>query len=419
MRLALDHARHFWEPEAFEKKAAEAARIRGRLYAGGGEDADTLGWISCEAAAGKLNSLKDKAQEVYKQADVLVVVGVGGSNQAARAVIEALPHKGPAILYAGNTLSPFDLSRVLDQIEGKNVYLHVIAKNFETLEPGSHYRVLRSFLKKWYTPGQMAERVVITGTENTRLHEIARENGHLFLPFPKDIGGRYSAFSPVALFPLASAGLDIQAYLEGGAQMEASLRRGEADHPALMYAAARNCLYERGFDVEQLVAFEPRFQYFSMWWRQLFGESEGKEHKGIFPCQAIYSEDLHAIGQYLQEGRRCLMETFLDVLDPGTSVVVPEDVAFRDGFDYLAGQDFAGINRKAQEATISAHSEGGVPCLRLTTEKLNERAMGELFYFFMAACAVSGKLLGVNPFDQEGVEAYKRSMFTALGKPTK
>ena len=376
-----------------------------------------LGWMDCmEATEGYVQAVKEKAAEWQSFADVLVVVGVGGSNQAARGVIDALgTEKGLDIVWAGNTLSAWELDRILRSLEGKSVVMHVIAKNFETLEPGSHYRVLRNWMEARYDEKEMARRVVLTGTKGSRLHEMAKERGHLFLPFPGPIGGRFTAFTAVGLLPIAAAGLDIDAYLKGGLDMQAEVNAKD-DNIAFQYAAWRNGLLPEGFDVEMLVAFEPRFERLARWWRQLFGESEGKDGKGIFPAYSMYSEDLHSIGQYVQDGRRCIMETFVAVEDDGAELPVPADRESRDGFDYLEGRDFTFINRAAEKATLTAHSEGGVPCAVMTVGKVDEYAFGQLYYAFMAACAVSGRLLDVNPFDQEGVENYKRSMFAILGK---
>ena len=374
------------------------------------------GWLDCMTATeGYLDAVKEKAKEWREIADTLVVVGVGGSNQAARGVIDALGARGMDVVWAGNTLSAYELQRTLERLEGRSVVMHVIAKNFETLEPGSHYRVLRRYMEQRYDEKEMARRVVLTGTVGSRLHEMAKERGHLFLPFPVPIGGRYTAFTVVGLLPIAAAGLDVDAYLRGGMDMQRRILE-EENNPAFAYAAWRNALGSAGFDTEMLVSFEPRFERLARWWRQLFGESEGKDGKGIFPAYSIYSEDLHSIGQYVQAGPRRMLETFICVRDDGGCVPVPEDKAARDGFDYLDGRDFTFINDAAQRATIAAHSEGGVPCAVLTMERVDEYAMGQLYYMFMAACAVSGQLLGVNPFDQEGVEAYKRSMFAILGK---
>ncbi|MDL2232275.1 glucose-6-phosphate isomerase [Ruminococcaceae bacterium OttesenSCG-928-L11] len=374
------------------------------------------GWLEPMADGPAYRHMLEKAAAVRADADVFVIVGVGGSNQAARAVIKALQPYGdkPEILYLGNTLSPAYIASTLARLEGKSVYINVIAKNFETLEPGSHFRILREYMGRRYDKAEMAKRVILTGTYGSRLEEIATENGYTFLEFPVAVGGRYSALTPVGLFPMAVAGIDVHALLRGGQAMKTALRGG--DPSAVRYAALRNACLRNGFDVEVLAFFEPRLHYFAKWWVQLFGESEGKDKQGIFPAEGCYSEDLHSLGQYMQDGRRNLLETFIRVADPGSSVIVRPDSEFRDGFDYLDNKDFGEINRCAEQATIEAHTAGDVPCMTVDLERIDAESMGALFYFFMVACAVSGQLMGVNPFDQEGVEEYKRSMFRGLGK---
>ncbi len=380
------------------------------------QEADVKGWMQPMAQDGAYYDMMAKADEIRKSADAFVLVGVGGSNQAARAVIKALQRPGtPEIIYAGNTLSAPALQKVLRQLNDKrSIYINVIAKNFETLEPGSHFRVLRKYLERRYTKEGAAQRIILTGTYGSRLEEIAKENGYTFLEFPVPVGGRYSVLTPVGLFPMAVAGIDIPLLLQGALRMK-ELLQGD-DHPAIQYAALRQTLYRQKFDIEVLASFEPQLEYYAKWWVQLFGESEGKEKQGVFPTAVNYSEDLHSLGQYMQDGRRNLMETFLSVGEPDGSVVVEPDPGFGDRFDYLDNMDFLEINRAAEAATIRAHFEGGVPCFRLLLPRLDEFSFGQIFYFFMIACAISGKTAGINPFDQEGVEAYKRSMFRMLGK---
>lgn len=375
-----------------------------------------LGWTDCQnATEGNVGIVTEKAKEWRSIADTLVVVGVGGSNQAARGVIDALQPKGMNVVYAGNTLSAYELSQTLTKLEGKSVVMHVIAKNFETLEPGSHYRVLRHWMQQRYDQKEMARRVVLTGTIGSSLHAIAKEQGNLFLPFPTEVGGRFTAFTVVGLLPIAVAGLDVDKYLQGGTDMQHRVETDPAN-PAFAYAAWRNFYREQGFDLEMLTSFEPRFERLGRWWRQLFGESEGKEGKGIYPSCSIYSEDLHSVGQYVQEGPKRMMETFVCVKNDGAKLDFPKEENMADGFDYLNGRDFTFINKAAEKATLQAHQEGGVPCACFSVDQVDEYAFGQLYYAMMAACAVSGRLLGVNPFDQEGVEAYKRSMFRILGK---
>lgn len=415
--LDLTGIRNFIEEEELSAEKARAAAICRELYEK--EDKEqVLGWRTEEASVVDLEEIRTKAREIREKADVFVIVGVGGSNQAARAMIEGLKKADrPEIMYLGNTLSPWTIRRKLDKLEGKSVYIDVIAKNFETLEPGSHFRILRQWMEKYYGSQEISGRIVVTGTEGSRLWEIAKEKGYQFLHFPESVGGRYSAFTPVCLLPAAVAGLDIEAYLAGMQEARERCQKEPENNPAVNYGAVRHLLYRKGYDIELLVSFEPRYEFFAKWWVQLFGESEGKEQKGIFPAWAIYSEDLHSMGQYLQDGRRNLMETFLTVEDMEASVVIDPCPQYGDGFDYLDYKDFADINRAAQKATWEAHIAGGVPCIRFQADKVWEKSFGELYYYFMVSCAISGTLSGVNPFDQEGVEAYKKSMFRFLGKP--
>ncbi len=403
--------------DEMDRKVQKAGEICRDIISNFDKDKGLKGWLDPYHAQPVMDKMQSKAEEIGKNADIFILLGVGGSNQAARAVIKALPkNRKPAILYAGNTLSASYLSNILEVIKDKSVYINVIAKNFETLEPGSHFRVLRKAMEQRYTPEEMARRVILTGTVGSRLEEIADENGYLFLPFPQEIGGRYSAFSPVGLFPMMVAGLDTGLLLEGVNRMKDEIVQKPGDNPAVRYAAYRSLAYDKGYNIELLAAFEPQLEYFIKWWIQLFGESEGKDGKGIFPAGVVYSEDLHSMGQYLQDGRRNLLETFITTADPQASVKVVPDKHFRDGFDYLDDMDFTDINRAAEQATMDAHTKGGVPCASLEIGRIDEETFGKLFYFFMMACAISGKLMGVNPFDQEGVEEYKRSMFKALGR---
>ncbi|NLM74039.1 MAG: glucose-6-phosphate isomerase [Clostridiaceae bacterium] len=415
--LNLDNALKFLDYKEFEQKILRAGEICSDIINNPESDKGMKGWISTESNLPVMDQLKSKAEEIRENADVFILVGVGGSNQAARAVIKALQKDiKPKVLYAGNTLSAHYLSKLLDEIQDQSVYINVIAKNFETLEPGSHFRVLRKVLESRYSKEEMARRIILTGTHGSRLEEIAKENGYLFLPFPKDIGGRYSAFSPVGIFPVMVAGIDTDSLIRGVNLLKKHIYNNPENNIAVQYAAYRNLAYEKGFDIEVLASFEPRLEYFIKWWIQLFGESEGKDKKGIFPSGVIYSEDLHSMGQYLQDGRRNLIETFIKIKDPQASVIIPPDRDFIDGFDYLDRMDFVRINQAAEKATIEAHTNGGVPCAVLELQRIDEKSFGMLFYFFMIACAISGKLMGVNPFDQEGVEEYKRSMFKALGR---
>ncbi|MBR2822931.1 MAG: glucose-6-phosphate isomerase [Clostridia bacterium] len=405
------------EAELFQAMK-DAAPILARAQAGEAKYADSQGWLDLDKWAGDrwLKEIEALADRVRKTSDAFVLIGVGGSNNAARSVIEALADgSGCEIIYAGNTLSPHALNKMLRSLEGKDYCIDCIAKNFETLEPGSSFRILREAMAKKYSPEEAARRTICTGTYGSSLEELCRAEGYTFVPFPTDVGGRYSAFSYVGLLPMAVAGIDIRALVRGGAEMAARLHaEGAESNLALRYAALRNLYNRKGYTLEMLASFEPQFRWFNKWWVQLFGESEGKDGKGIFPVAGEYSEELHAVGQYLQDGAPLMFETFLDVEEPTDHLIIHAD-GKRDFFDYLNEKDFWDINRAAFEATVTAHS-GKMPCVLLKVGALDASHFGQLFYFFQFACYLSGEILGINPFDQPGVEAYKGWMFKALGK---
>lgn len=378
----------------------------------------SLGWHNVNEWAGEawLDKYETLASEIREEADALVVIGIGGSNQAARAVYEALGRKNNVeIIWAGNSISAYSINEVLASLEEKkNVYVDCIAKNFETLEPGIAFRVMREFLRKRYGDSY-SDHVIVTFTENTHSWRMAEEKGYRILPFPMNIGGRFTALSPICLFPLAVAGFDIRKMAEGAEEMERTLKSDcSKENIALKYATARTMLKEKGKSVELLSYFEPRFYRFAKWWKQLFGESEGKDDKGLLPMDTCYSEDLHSLGQFVQDGSPMLFETFLSLRDSGASCILHGDDV-DDGFKYLDEKDFSVINKAAYEATLSAHSRR-FPCLILEMEKMDEEVFGSLFYFFQFACYVSCNITGVNPFDQNGVEDYKKDMFRLLGK---
>ena len=377
-----------------------------------------LGWKNVDDWAGSeaLASLEQLAAEVRQTADTFVLVGVGGSNNAARAVIKGLPSDGKmSVLYGGNTLSPYDINKLLGELENKSFYINVIAKNFETLEPGSGFRILRHRMEALYGRDGAANRIICTGTRGSYFEELCRKEGYRFLTFPETIGGRYSALCDVGLFPMAVAGINIRQLVAGAKDMQNRLLTAKGtDNPALYYAAVRNLLYTAGYRIEMLAAFESRFRYFAKWWIQLFAESEGKDGKGLYPVFAEYSEDLHSVGQFVQEGTPVIFETFLEIRNQDACCVLSTDHV-DDRFGYLDGTDFWDINKSAYEATVSAHS-WILPGFRLRVDNLDAYHFGQLFYFFFFSCYLSAVLLGVNPFNQPGVEAYKQGMFTALGK---
>lgn len=419
--LSYTDSRPALAPGELEARLKAAAPILEEVKAGEERYAGSLGWLSVDECAGeeRLDFLLAEAARVRGMADAFVVIGIGGSNQASRAAVKALrPKDGPAILWAGNTISAAETRRLLEELDGyRSIVIDCIAKNFETLEPGIAFRVLRAYLEERYGVEEAARRIYATGTPGSSLDALCRENGYTFLTFPERVGGRYSVGTDVGLFPMAVAGVDVRALVQGMRDMRGRLFSEPAqDNLALRYACLRNLFYEHGYALEMLAFFEPRLSYFSRWWVQAFAESEGKEGKALYPVAACNSEDLHATGQFIQQGSPILFETFLTVVDPGASVALPADRK-GDGFDYLTGRDFREINDIACRATMQAHAERGIPCLELRVPKLDAHTMGELFYFFLFACYLSCRVLGVNPFDQPGVENYKGYMFKNLGKP--
>ena len=407
--------------EALEQRLQAAAPLLAEVLAGEEQYQDNLGWFSVDEAAGpeRVDFLLEQAARVRADADAFVVIGIGGSNQAARAVVKALrPENGPAILWAGNTISACETARLLKELDGyQSVYIDCIAKNFETLEPGISFRVLRHYLEQRYGQAEAAKRIFATGTPGSTLHQLCIDNGYTFLTFPERIGGRYSVGSDVGLFPMAVAGVDVKALVQGMRDMREELHAAPAgENLALRYACLRKWMLEQGLSLEMLAFFEPRLDYFAKWWIQLFAESEGKDGTGLYPVVSSNSEDLHSIGQFIQQGSPILFETFVTVRARDASVVLPATDK-KDYFDYLTGRDFWDINDTARRATMRAHSEGGIPCLELSIPAIDAHTLGELFYFFLFSCYLSCKLVGVNPFNQPGVESYKGYMFKNLGKP--
>ena len=407
--------------EVLDQRVRAAAPLLAGGLGGGGEHRGNLGWFSVDEAAGpeRVDFLLEQAARVRADADAFVVIGIGGSNQAARAVVKALrPENGPAILWAGNTISACETARLLKELDGyQSVYIDCIAKNFETLEPGISFRVLRRYLEQRYGQAEAAKRIFATGTPGSTLHQLCIDNGYTFLTFPERIGGRYSVGSDVGLFPMAVAGVDVKALVQGMRDMREELHAAPAgENLALRYACLRKWMLEQGLSLEMLAFFEPRLDYFAKWWIQLFAESEGKDGTGLYPVVSSNSEDLHSIGQFIQQGSPILFETFVTVRARDASVVLPATDK-KDYFDYLTGRDFWDINDTARQATMRAHSEGGIPCLELSIPAIDAHTLGELFYFFLFSCYLSCRLVGVNPFNQPGVESYKGYMFKNLGKP--
>lgn len=419
--LSFVDSKQVLAPGELEQKMQDAAPILAVAVAGDPKYDAFLGWRLVDESAGpeRVEFLMEQAQRVRADADALVVIGIGGSNQSSRAAIKALrPEGGPDILWAGNTISASEMVRTLKELDGyRSVYIDCIAKNFETLEPGIAFRVLRQYLERRYGAEEASRRIFATGTPGSTLHQLCQDNGYTFLIFPDQVGGRFSVISDVGLFPMAVAGIDIRALTQGMRDMRDHLFSQRAEENlALKYACLRKLMLEHGYSLEMLSFFEPRLDYFAKWWVQTFAESEGKNDTALYPVTASNSEDLHATGQFVQQGSPILFETFVEVRAHDASVLMPRDEK-KDYFDYLEGMDFWQINDVARQATMAAHSERGIPCLNFSIPAIDAHTLGELFYFFLFSCYLSCELLGVNPFDQPGVENYKGYMFKTLGKP--
>ncbi len=389
---------------------------------------DFLGWLDLPENYDKeeFARIKQAATKIRNNSDVLVVIGIGGSYLGARAVMEAvksaqynLSCKGsPQVFFTGNSVSPAALGDILAICEDKDISVNVISKSGTTTEPAVAFRIFKGLLEEKYGTDGAKERIFAT-TDKARgtLKDLADKEGYETFVVPDDVGGRYSVLTAVGLLPLAAAGLDIDALMAGASAAMKELDTAEPTNHCYRWAAARNILYRKGKEVEVMCSYEPDFAMMNEWYKQLFGESEGKDQKGIFPASCIFTTDLHSMGQYLQDGRRFLFETVVKVKNLRHSVNVPTSEVDFDGLNYLAGQSISHVNDMALQGTILAHSDGGVPVALLETDSFSEHDVGYLIYFFEKACAISGYILGVNPFDQPGVESYKKNMFALLGKP--
>ncbi|SHE51998.1 glucose-6-phosphate isomerase [Alkalibacter saccharofermentans] len=421
--ITIDYSylKSFISGEDVNNEIKDNRKVIEDIIKGKADNENVLGWIDVDKHAGEelIQRIEKTAKNIRETSDAFLLIGVGGSNQGARAAIKAFDkEQKPEIIYTGNTLSPIYMNKVLKDIEEKSVYANIIAKNFATLEPGISFRMIRNKMESMYGRDDAAKRIIATGSPNgSSLENLSNEKGYEFYDFPEDIGGRYSVITAVGLLPMAVAGIDIREVVRGAKDMAKSIKTLPLEeNPAVVYPAIRNILYKKGYSVEVLAHFEPLFEYFTKWWVQLFGESEGKDNKGIFPAACSFSEDLHSLGQYIQDGKKNLFETFLNLEDQMESCPISEDESTIDYFDYLDGKDFSELNKVAFDATIKAHSEGGIPAMVFNIPKLTPYYFGQLFYLFEYSCYISGVLLGVNPFDQPGVEAYKNEMFASLKK---
>ena len=396
------------------------------LLAKTGAGNNFLGWIDLpEEILSQISRIQAEIDRLKTSIDTFVVIGIGGSYLGARAVIEALSassdnQKAPRILYAGNTISEDYYWNLMQQLDNSNYAVAVISKSGTTTEPAIAFRIVKDHIEKKYGKEEAARRIIaITDANKGALHDIALQQGYSSYVIPDNVGGRFSVFTPVGLIPIAMAGHNIEELIQGARDMrDLCLRNtGIEENPALHYAALRNLFYRQQRPVEMLVCFEPRLRYISEWWKQLFGESEGKDGKGILPHSLCYTTDLHSMGQYVQDGQRILFETVVSVEEPNHHIGIPHDEQNLDGLSYLEDKSLTYINHQAEQGTIMAHNAGGVPVIKIVVPTINAYYIGQLLYMFELACGVSGYTLGVNPFDQPGVEAYKRNMFQLLGKP--
>ncbi len=399
-----------------------AAGLAHRILAEGtGAGADFTGWrqLPRRVQGEELKQIMAAAERIRDTSEVLVVVGIGGSYLGARAGIELIrPRNGPEIIFAGTGLSPDDLNDKLELLGDRDFSVNVISKSGTTLEPAAAFRIFRGLLEKKYGAAGARKRIYAT-TDAARgvLKTIADAEGYDTFVVPDDVGGRYSVLSAVGLLPLAAAGCDVRTLVGAAAEALYELDLRNPDNPAWQYAAARNALYRKGKTVEILACYEPSFRYMAEWWKQLYGESEGKDGVGIYPASVEYNADLHSMGQYIQDGPRILMETVVSFERPRRDYEMPFALGDPDGLNYLAGRGLGEISRVAMEAVKAAHVAGGVPNIGVSVPLRDEEGFADLVCFFETACGISGYMLGVNPFDQPGVEAYKKNMFRMLGKP--
>lgn len=429
LKLESSYLNGFVSQHEYEAIAPQVETAHQLLMSKTGMGNDFLGWVNLPTAYDKeeFARIKAAAKKIQGNSDVFVVIGIGGSYLGARAAIEFLKSEKyndlrkdtPAIYFAGNSISSTALAELVQICEGKDISINMISKSGTTTEPAIAFRVFRELLEKKYGKEGARERIFCT-TDKAKgtLKQLADEEGYETFVIPDDVGGRYSVLTAVGLLPIAVSGSDIAKLMEGAARAREDLSVCDLDkNDCYRYAALRNILYRKGKAIEILVSYEPAFSMMAEWYKQLFGESEGKDNKGIYPSSAIFSTDLHSMGQFIQEGSRILFETVVDIAAPQQDLYIQPDPNNFDGLNFLSDQNMSVVNRKAMQGTILAHTEGGVPNMVLQLPAINEEELGYLIYFFEKACALSGYLLAVNPFNQPGVESYKKNMFALLGKP--
>ena len=429
VKVDLTGCESFVKKEQFNEYLNRAMAAQGILEDGIGAGNDFLGWHRLPSSIGK-----KEIHEVLgvvdgwleREIDLIVVIGIGGSYLGAKAAIEALSHsfachlgsQGPKVVFAGENLSEDYTAELLDLVHIRNTACVVISKSGTTTEPAVAFRLVKNYLEETYGKTEAQARIVaITDKARGALKSLSNQEGYKTFVIEDNIGGRFSVLTPVGLVPIALAGFDIEALVRGAQDAEKTLLKRSSENPAVRYAAMRNLLYNNGKKIELFASFNPKVQYLGEWLKQLFGESEGKDGKGIFPASVIFTTDLHSMGQYIQEGERILFETVITVENAGREVKIPTDPQDLDGLNYLAGKNVEHCNRMAQLGTRMAHIDGGVPNIDIRVDKLDEYNLGQLFYFFEKVCGISAYTLGVNPFNQPGVEAYKKNMFKLLEKP--
>ncbi|HEH7963234.1 TPA: glucose-6-phosphate isomerase [Staphylococcus pseudintermedius] len=427
MQLDYQKALKFFGQHELDQQQDAVKAIHRTIHEGTGAGSDFLGWVDLPVNYDKeeFSRIKEAAKQVQSHSDVLVVIGIGGSYLGARSAIEMLTpafkkdSEYPEIIFAGNHLSSSYLQSLIDYLADKDYSVNVISKSGTTTEPAVAFRIFKKLLEEKYGKEEAVKRIFAT-TDQAKgaLKQLATNEGYETFVVPDDVGGRFSVLTAVGLLPIAVAGIDIDAMMGGAAKAREELSSDDlSSNIAYQYASIRNILYNKGYTTEMLINYEPSLQYFNEWWKQLFGESEGKDLKGIYPSSANFTTDLHSLGQYVQEGRRFLIETVLKVENPEHDITIEEDADDLDGLNYLAGKTVDEVNTKAFEGTLLAHTDGGVPNMVVKLPRLDAETYGYVVYFFELAVAMSGYQLGVNPFNQPGVEAYKQNMFALLGKP--
>lgn len=427
--LSDKHLSGFVSAQEYEGIASQIKAAHEALHNGTGLGNDFIGWLTLPTDYDKeeFARIKAAARKIKKNTDIFIVIGIGGSYLGARAAIEflkspnynAMKKDTPDIYYTGNSISSTALAELIDLCEGKNISINMISKSGTTTEPAIAFRVFRELLEKKYGKDGAKERIFCT-TDKAKgtLKQLADREGYETFVVPDNVGGRYSVLTAVGLLPIAVAGCDIDALMAGAGKAQEALANPDLNtNDCYKYAAIRNILYRKGKSTEILVSYEPAFTMMSEWYKQLFGESEGKNNKGLFPASVVFSTDLHSMGQYIQQGRRNLFETVVLFDKPKRELFLGSDPENVDGLNFLSGKSMDYVNKKAFQGTVLAHNDGGVPNVVLNVEQMNEEELGYLIYFFEKACAISGYVLGVNPFDQPGVESYKKNMFALLGKP--